>query len=331
MKLQRTVAILGLVLQATVTSAQAPGRSPIFRIETDEFWLNLHHFLYVLGRAEAKTTDSSRAAVAGAPADADRGLIGLTDEERRRWREAVTAYATGPSLKDAVFDDPLPAITGALSGVDEASTPSGRGIDSGVLAVLVRAAPVYRKAWWPSHREANRTWRSSLQALVDKHGRMILGFITGAYGMPWPAAGYPVHLSAYANWAGAYSTSGDLLVVSTEDASIRGLYGLEIVFHEGMHQWDDQIDTALRDQARKIAKEVPANLSHAMIFFTAGEAVRRVAPEHVPYADKFGVWQRGMMALRAAILDTWKPYLDGRGTRDQALAALISAAADSRR
>jgi hypothetical protein len=318
-------------MQASVVSAQASGPSPIFRFETDEFWLNLHHFLYVLGRAEAKTTDSSRAAVVGAPADAERGLTNLTEAERKLWREAVTAYATGPSLKDAVFDDPLPAVTRLLSDVDDASTLSGRGIESTLVAVLERAAPIYRKAWWPSHRDANRTWQSSMQALVNRYGPMILGFITNAYGMQWPAAGYAVHLSAYANWAGAYSTRGNLLVVSTRDAGTRELDGLEIVFHEGMHQWDGQILTALRDQARKIDKAVPVNLSHAMIFFTAGEAVRRVAPEHVPYADTFGVWQRGMMPLRAALLETWKPYLDGRGTRDEALASLVSAAAESRR
>ena len=52
-----------LVLTA-VLLAQAAG--PIFRFESDGFWLNLHHFLYVLGRAEAKIADAKREAVAGA-------------------------------------------------------------------------------------------------------------------------------------------------------------------------------------------------------------------------------------------------------------------------
>ena len=55
---------------------------PIFRIATDEFWLNLHHFLYLLGRAEAGTGDSTREAVAEAPREAERGMKTLTDEER---------------------------------------------------------------------------------------------------------------------------------------------------------------------------------------------------------------------------------------------------------
>ena len=65
----RTV-VVSLVLAAQTSS-------PIFRFETDGFWLNLHHFLYVLGRVEAKMPDITRDAVAGAPADEAAGLKSL--------------------------------------------------------------------------------------------------------------------------------------------------------------------------------------------------------------------------------------------------------------
>jgi hypothetical protein len=66
---------------------------------------------------------------------------------------------------------------------------------------------------------------------------------------------------------------------------------LEIVFHEGMHQWDDAVEL-LRTQAR--GKVVPKDLSHGLVFFTAGEAVRRVFPRHVPVGEVSGVWNRGL-------------------------------------
>ena len=97
-----------------------------------------------------------------------------------------------------------------------------------------------------------------------------------------------------------------------------------------MHQWDDQIFEALRTQARSQNKLIPRGLTHAMIFFTAGEAIRKVIPEHVPYAEKFGVWQRGMMKFKQPLEQTWKPYLDGRGTRDEALADLIKLTGESK-
>ena len=89
------------------------------------------------------------------------------------------------------------------------------------------------------------------------------------------------------------------------------------------HQWDDAVDAALKEQARRINKPLPDRLSHALIFFTAGEAVRHVVPEHTPYTDKSSVWQRDMIPEREVLTEIWKPYLEGRGTRDEAFAAII--------
>jgi hypothetical protein len=301
-----------------------PPERAIFVFHTDEFWLNLHHFLYVLGRAENKERDTARAAVAGAPADQERGFEKLSTKEQKLWRESVAAYASSVSKKDIVFDSPLPSVTNALARAGNADSFTATEIDPALQAILNRAAPVYRKAWWNEHRDANRKWQKSIQALIDKHGATVLKFITNAYQLEWPATGFPVHVSGYSNWAGAYSTDGNLLVVVSQSPDLQDFFGLETVFHEGMHQWDEQLQEALRQQAIKLNKFFPRGLSHSLIFFTAGEAVRRVKPEHVPYAEKFGIWQRGMGPFKAALEETWKPYLDGRGTRDEALAALVA-------
>lgn len=317
--------IIVALLLCGIALAQPNTRPPIFKFETDEFWLNLHHFLYVLGRADAKLNDAGRTAVANAPNEAKQALEKAEEQQGKVWAEAVTAYSKGLSLKDAIFDDPLPAIGLALADSHDAPNLTGAQIDRELRAVLERAAPVYRALWWPQHRAANEQWRSSTQALVDRYGQTVLRFLTKAYGMSWPATGYPVHISAYANWAGAYSTSGNLLVVATNaDAGTRALNGLEIVFHEAMHQWDDEMIKLIREATRKANVRIPPNLSHALIFFTAGEAVRRAAPEHVPVADTFGIWSRGMMRFKAPIEEEWKPFLDGKGTRDEALTGLVT-------
>ena len=116
-----------------------------------------------------------------------------------------------------------------------------------------------------------------------------------------------------------------LVVASLDPAAGEGLKGLEGVFHEAMHQWDDAIFSALSTEARRQHTTVPDALSHAMIFFTAGEAVRSVEPSHVPYAETEGVWARGMGSLQRALEAAWKPYLDGHGTREEAISALVKA------
>jgi hypothetical protein len=308
-----------------------PAQTAIFKFKTDEFWLNLHHFLYVLGRAEAKTRDASREAVAGAPADAEKGLASLNEDERQAWRAAVTAYAGGLSQKDAVFDATLPALTTALARAGDATTlanqPAGAAngggatagtgaIDAATRATLEGVAPIYRRVWWPAHRASNEAWLRAAQLLVDRHGRAIRDFLAKAYGQPWPSDGYGVHLSMYANWAGAYSTDGRLLVLSTNpNAGTSDLYGLEIAFHEGMHQWDDGMIATIREQARANNLSAQPSVSHALIFFTAGEAVKRVVPTHVPYAEASGIWKRGM-AIKPLLDEAWKPYLDGPSLGD---------------
>ena len=324
------VLLLFFTLLSIDSAAQAPGTkipskntAPIFVLRTDEFWLNLHHFLYVLARAQNKERDASRTAVARAPADAEKGLAKLSQKENVAWKQVVDAYAVGLAKKDAVFDEPLPTIVASVAKAGNARTLKGTSVDAATAAILEKAAPIYKKAFWPAHRSANREWEKMIRPLIRDRGHEILSFLTTAYDMTWPA-GFPVHLSAYANWAGAYSITGNLLVVSSLAPDIRDNYGLETIFHEGMHQWDDQIDAALKGAAQKAGvAAVPDGLSHALIFYTAGEAARRAITGHVPYAEKFGIWQRGLARFKIPIVAAWLAHLEGQKNRDEALAELL--------
>jgi hypothetical protein len=297
----------------------------IFAFHTDDVWLNLHQFLYVLGRHEALMPDRTRRAQVNAPDDADKGLATLTPEEQRVWREAVTFYAQDLSKLDAIFDDRLVGTASAIAAAGNRAALDGTGVDPSLAAVLEKVAPIYRKAWWPAHERANRAWTEAMESLVTRHGEAILKFITGAYGLPWPADGFPIHISGYANWAGAFSTSGNLLIISSLDPGNGGMAGLEGSFHEAMHQWDRSMFEALAVHARKQGKKLPNGLTHALIWMTAAAAVRSVAPSHAGYADENGLWRGPPLAALKPILDeVWMPYLNGKGTRDEALAAIVT-------
>jgi hypothetical protein len=308
------------LLVAAVLAAQAA--TPIFRFETDGFWLNLHHFLYVLGRVEARMPDITREAVAGAPADEAQGLKALSESERQAWRQSVAVYAQGLSKLDTVFDRALYDVTNA---VRRASPDRGAGslqIDVSVAGALDRAAPIYRKAWWPRHREANRRWLQSMQEPLKKLGPPLIAYVTRAYQEPWMAGGFPVNISGWTNWAGAYSTYDSLLVIATLNPGNQGLPGFEIMFHEAMHQWDEEIDARLLKIARANKLKFNDLLSHAMIFYTTGEAMKTVVPSHVPYAELAGIWKGRMGVFKPALDAHWKPYLEGKTTLDEALLRL---------
>src|SRR4051812_34847540 len=124
-----------------IAAALNAAPAPIFQFHTDELWLNLHHFLYVLGRAEAKTSDASREAVVKAPGDAERGLAPMSASERAVWSNAVSFYSKGLSTKDLIFDDSLAALTRTLAVAGDARQ-LGRTIDPAVRAALESAAPI---------------------------------------------------------------------------------------------------------------------------------------------------------------------------------------------
>ena len=104
-------------------------------------------------------------------------------------------------------------MTNALRRAPSDRRLDGAKIDPAVAAALDRAAPIYRRAWWPRHRESNRPWLKSMQDPLKQYGPQLLAYVTRAYQEPWVKGEFPVNVSAWSNWAGAYSTAYSLLVI----------------------------------------------------------------------------------------------------------------------
>jgi hypothetical protein len=312
------------------TARQGGGQ---FRITTRDFWLNLHSFLYVLGRAQNGTPDRLREAVVHAPDDVTRALGPATDADRAVWKAAVDFYAAGPSTRDVVFDAPLVDAATALSRIGDASDLEG--VSATVLpadwrATLERAAPVYRRLFWAEQLRANNAWADEVSELVAQHGDAIEQRMTRAFGQPWPKEGFPVHVCAYTNWAGAFSTGDHLLLLASENPSTKGTEGLETIFHEAAHQLDPAIHAMLVKASEAQGVPIPRNLEHALIFYTAGDSVRREIPSHVPYTDATNMWPRLGPDLKTALDAGWRPFLDGKGTREGAVAETLRKARATR-
>ncbi len=324
-----------LVTSALTLAAAQGGSTELFHFTANDFWLNLHHYLYVLGRAHSGAADAKQPAVVSAPDDEQRGLNSLTDDERQTWQEVVSTYAGGLSRQTSFFQAPLAAITIRLANTGDVPAFPVSTLDPAARATLERAAPIYRKGWWTRHRAMNEQYVAALQQAIERDGPAIVSFLTRAYHVRWPERPYPTHVVAYSNFAGAFWYTGNVMILSSNPNPANDRwYPLEGVFHEGMHQWDNDVEAMLRAQATPRSVTVPVDLSHALIFFTSGEAVRRLHPEHVPVVDSLQIWRLSLSGarvpaerLRPAVLEIWKPYLDGKGSRDEALAALVAAAA----
>ena len=318
--------VLALVIALAsppVASSQPPPAPGLFAFRIG-IWNNLHHFLYVLGRARNGVPDMRREAVAGAPGDVE-GLSARPDAERGAWDDAIRFYAAGLSTKDAVFDAEMVKVTQRLTAAPDSADLSGLGLDPQLVAVLKRVEPVYRAVWWPRHARANHARRDELLPLAEKHGPALVKRLTAVLGAEWPAQPRLIDLAAYVSWSGAYSTDGGLIVMATLSESNVGLWGLESMLHEAAHQWDEPFERRLSAVAAKTGKPLPPQLSHAIIFHTCGELMRELFPDHVPSADKVGIWNRGLGPFKAPLDRHWRPYLKGIGTFEEAAAKLVEA------
>ena len=158
-------------------------------------------------------------------------------------------------------------------------------------------------------------------------------------------------VTAYANWAGAYTTLDPLrVVIASTDPRNQGSAALEILFHEASHGIAEPVQLlAINRECRQRDKAIPRDLWHALLFYTTGEVIKPVmaaqeaqserdggtsatnavggvtGSEYMPYAFRERLYQRGWDNYLSLLRRFWQPYLDGKTSFDDAIAHMVSA------
>jgi hypothetical protein len=289
------------------------------------FWVNLHNYLYAAARVR-RGYDAGRPAFAQVAADTARAQA-LNASQRRAWGDALDYYVGQLADRDVVFDQGMIDVQNRLVEAGSAQSLPPDGLDRELVGVLEAAAASYRDLWWSRHDEANRAWAGALLPLLEQHGDTMASRMTSAFRMPWPASPIRVDVTAYANWSGAYTTERPShITVSSLDEMIRGGLDLETMFHEAMHTMEDSVVGALRRAGQRHGRPDAADAVHAMIFYTAGDAAKRVlGTTYVPYAERVGLWTRArnMAQYRDNLRANWQPFLDGRTSFEEAIDTIV--------
>jgi hypothetical protein len=319
----RVVSIVALSAALSQTAAQ-PGPPAASLRAPFEFhssvWVNLHHFLYLTARGR-KGLDASRSGVVAALADTV-GFGALSSDQRGAWDAALAYYGRALADRDILFDSSMVRVTNELARIDDAPSLGGARLDSALLATLERAMPAYRALWWARHDASNRRWIVAATAMVAEHGDSAVQRESRAFRTPWSAKPVRVDVAAYTNWAGAYTTEHPSHInISSTNTGNQGSYVFETLFHEVLHTMEDSVFAALRSAFRDSGKRSFRDPTHPFIFYTAGEVTRRAYPDHVPYAERFGLWAGNADFVRALPLlrAHWQPYLDGKITLEESM------------
>jgi hypothetical protein len=293
------------------------------------FWINLHHFLYWQALVSGPQKGPHPLALNKSDSDA---LEQLSPVERASWDTAVSYYASSLVKRDLLFDEGMETIKNNLEDAEESPDLANIQVPQELKTVLLSAAPIYKKHWWPQHDAANRRWIAQLRPLVKQHGPTLTREMVRIYGQPWPQ--YPVRVDAvaYANWAGAYTTLYPTRpTISTADPANQGAAALEIVFHETSHGMMDKVMDAIHgaetnlNEHRTNGAFHSGSIWHAVLFYTVGELVAAQIPGYVPYAVKNGLWLRAWPGPdRSLIEHDWKPHMQGSLELQPALTRLVA-------
>lgn len=316
-----------LLFLVTSLLQSAISQQPKYFNFQDNFWINLHHTLCFEAKLRA-TPVRPMDKVIRLPLP----VTGFANEEKQAWEKAVQYYVTTFSGHRLLFDRGLVAINNALADNEDPATLSDNpDIPTALAAVLRAAGPVYRQHWWPAHLKANQEWIASMRSRVDEMSPAVIPRLEELLQDKWPSAPDRFDVTyVVAEIGGAYTTEhpGHTTLASSE-VDNTGPEGLETVFHEGAHLLTAHLEHALVQECRAQKKDC-GDLWHAVQFFTVGEVVkaefaRRGTSNFIPYAYKFGLYERGRWSIfRVAMEKNWQPYLVGKTNFTMAIKNLVA-------
>jgi hypothetical protein len=302
-------------------AAPSAGDEPVVTVANLEFhsafWVNLHHLLY--GAAWARRPDTgARRWVLPAPLSA-----GLSTEERSAWEATIDYYDRHVADRDLLTGSGMTRLRVALAAEDLASDAVGNELRT----VLERAAPIYRRHFWPAHDRANRLWIQDTTERLRAIEREIVTAHERLFGRPWFAA--PVRVDIV--WMGRAYTSLNpmtLATVSPAESAVREWTGVEMVLHEVCHELilpvRDALNAALGDDLKQ-----HGGLWHVVQFYMTGTALAQILAargiSYTPYMYSTGLFDRAWGQYRKLIEEFWFAYVRGEITRTQAIERTIAA------
>lgn len=142
-------------------------------------------------------------------------------------------------------------------------------------------SPVFEKKLWPLIRSHNHLSIDRQLPKVKLLEDTIVSKMEQYAQEKWPTEEkVRVDLTAYANWAGAYTPYGPdfNIIISSLDPAVETSTFIEIVFHEGSHLlfgYGTSFRSALVLKSREMDMEVSRGLWHAAMFYMSGMEVKK--------------------------------------------------------
>jgi hypothetical protein len=266
-------------------------------------------------------------------------IAALPVRDRDGWSRAVQAFG---ALRPGAVPPKL-----ELRLAYELALPNDRSFDENLGPVpgwyrraLADGAPAYRRCWWSDDDRRNREWILTAAARLARTEDAIARHITQAHRVELPTERISVDVVPTIDFAGANTVvHPNHILIASAQPSNEGYGALEALFHEASHTMvgprSEGSVAALRQAAQRQGVELPADLWHAVLFYTAGDATKKAVREawgepYLPYLYTSGLFVRAWPTWREPLERSWQPYLDGSSSLERAADELVVSVARKR-
>jgi hypothetical protein len=316
--------VITALVVMTLSAASAAAETPVAEVSQlqlySSFWQNLHHFLYVSAWATRPVVPGQPRLAMPLPPGSD---VSMAPDEKATWDHAVTVYERDFASRDLLFGQRMTMIK--LGLVDRDDKLTGAPYDDELKTLLLSAAPIYRKYWWPAHDAGNApgskcgAGRRSMRRDCRAAHRVVRRAVVRGPARDVVRVGESgrVHI--------AQSTH---IVVASSDRVTSSGPASRCCFKESSHGLIQK--SVGRGERRVAASNKRANdLRHVVLFYTAGEVTRQeLANDGVsykPYLYATGLFDRAWPRFRAPVEQHVQGYIDGKTTLDQMAVGLAAA------
>jgi len=297
----------------------------------NNYWINLHHFLYQKAKgSQLKKLEEDGMGFRKIGED----TVVLSRSENDVLDRAIYYYQKNLIDKDLRRD--LGAIRRWLQQQAEPEEIRDTTFSAAYTDLLNEVSTVYKRHFWKLHKELNLNVLNHHIEVLRALELEVIGKIEKLAKYKWPdVAKVRVDLTVYANYAGAYTATDPSMniVISTIDPLNNTSSLIETVYHEGSHLLFNYQDSPFRGeiyyQAQEMKMEFPRNLWHACLFYLCGratqDALKSLSIDHKMDMDVRNIFAGyNTQKFRNTLEDYYQGMIDLKNTVSALLADLDS-------
>lgn len=309
----------------TLLSCHAQQNSSQAVASTDHFefyinkWLNQHHFLFQIAKSLAKDSTNAK--------EVFPEWQQLSEKEQKLTLELLNYYQDNWIDKSLLFNGGLYRIKRTITYWQNDQQPLVYEEDPELASYWTRFAPIYERLFWPVHLAQNQKILQHNLPRIKAYETKAAARLSQLSQEPWPSSKIRVDVTFLADWAGAYTTTDPVHVVtSTKEEGPEGDW-VEILFHEASHKLVGGRRGKVAELIQAIAKaeklEIPRQLWHGVLFYFAGAVIKDLLVADGVGYELYMIRENVFGAYHEALSKSLDPYLAGEHSLEVALKELL--------